>query len=220
MIEIKDTKNILKSSNIILICLIVFLCAYLYIIDPIITGDGHEYLGMTASFFNHLSPDLQEKDIVLRNYIENENGIHFTSDCDYNGYFKSTNGSYYSWHFWIYPLINLPLFSLFHFLEVNELRCFQITNSILLIASLITILFCFKNNKQKIIMASFSAFSPILLYVNWPHPEVFSYSFIIMAISFAIRKNYKISVLMSSIASLQNPPIAIFTFYLIFIGWK
>ena len=218
---------------------------------------------MTASFFNHLSPDLstsptgsrnhlasfrfqntfrlnvwnrngdrwfsdpvgevldlQEKDIELKNYVENENGINFTSDYNYNGYYKSISGSYYSWHFWIYPLINLPLFSLFHFLEVNELRCFQITNSILLIASLITILFCFKNNKQKIIMASFSAFSPILLYVNWPHPEVFSYSFIIMAISFAIRKNYKISVLMSSIASLQNPPIAIFTFYLIFIGWK
>ena len=78
MIEIKDTKNILKSSNIILICLIVFLCSYLYITDPIITGDGHEYLGMTASFFNHLSPDLQEKDIELRNYVENENGINFT----------------------------------------------------------------------------------------------------------------------------------------------
>src|SRR5665647_1087429 len=104
MIEIKDTKNILKSSNIILICLIVFLCSYLYITDPIITGDGHEYLGMTASFFNHLSPDLQEKDIELRNYVENENGINFTSDYNYNGYYKSISGSYYSWHFWIYPL--------------------------------------------------------------------------------------------------------------------
>lgn len=223
-LKIGDKINTLKFSNKVSIYLLIVyslvLLFYLYFKNPILAGDGHEYLGMTASFFNHLSPDLQEKDIILRNYVENKNGIYLPASYDNYVYFKSLNGSYYSWHFWIYSLINLLSFSFLHCLRMNELRCFPITNYILLISSLGVILFCLKNNVQKIIMVSFSAFSPILLYLNWPHPEVFSYSFIVMAISFAFRENYKFSVLLSSIASLQNPPIAILTFYLIFIGWK
>jgi len=149
MNKIEGKKNILKSNDKLFICLLIFyalfLFSYLYVVKPLITGDGHEYLGMTISFFNHLSPELQEKDIILRNYVENINGIYFNTKLDYSGYYESLNGAYYSWHFWLYSLLNLPAFSLLHSLGMNELRCFQITNSILLLISLGVVLYCFKD---------------------------------------------------------------------------
>ena len=60
----------------------------IFFVSPIITGDGHEYLGMTASFFHHLTPDLREEDIALREQIENQNGINFGKDLTYLGYYK------------------------------------------------------------------------------------------------------------------------------------
>jgi hypothetical protein len=190
--------------------------------DPIMAGDGHEYLGMTISFFNHFSPDLREEDINLRSHIENKNGINISEDFNYNGYYSSLNGAWYSYHFWGYSLLNLPIFGLLHYMDFNELRCFQITNSLLLILCLLGIIYFikFKDSIQKMWFFLFSAFSPVLFYVQWPHPEVFSYTFVGIAIAFATRRNYILSVLMSSIASLQNPPILILTLYLIVLGWK
>lgn len=190
--------------------------------DPILVGDGHEYLGITISFFNHLSPDLREEDIKLRNHIENKNGISILEDFNYNGYYLSLKGRWYSYHFWGYPLLNLPAFSFLHYMEFNELRCFQITNSVLLVSCLWIIIYFIKFGDilQKMWFFLFSAFSPVLFYVQWSHPEVFSYTFVAIAIVFATRRNYILSVLMSSIASLQNPPILILTLYLIVLGWK
>jgi len=64
---------------------------------------------MTVSFFDHLTPDLREEDIELRERIANKNGINFDKNFTYSGYFKSLGGAYYSYHFWIYSLFNLPV---------------------------------------------------------------------------------------------------------------
>jgi hypothetical protein len=189
--------------------------------NPAIMGDGHEYLGMTCSFFNHFTPDLRGEDIVLRDYVENKNNIHFPEKYNYGGYFKSLHGAYYSYHFWAYSLFNLPVFSFLHYFNLNELRCFQITNSLLLILSLgFIVYFASLNKLQKVWFFLLCAFNPVLFYIGWSHPEVFSYSFVIIAITFALQKKYYLAVMCSSIASLQCPPIVILTLYLLISGLK
>lgn len=230
LLKIKSDLNHINVNldKISILLLILFslslLFSSVFIIKPIIAGDGHEYLAQTISFFNHLSPDLREQDIGLRKTIESDNNINFFLDDKYiyYGYEKSPqNGNYYPIHFWLYSLLNLPVFSILNILNINALMSFQITNSILLIFSLCIIVFCTHlDSKIKLILFLLSSLNYVLLYIPWPHPEVFTYSFILVSIAFMLDKKYYLSVLFSSVASLQNPPIAVLTVFLIIFGWK
>lgn len=212
------------SAILVAICLIfsVILLWYSCVgVAPAIYGDGHEYLGITSSFYNHFSPDLRQEDIVLREDIENRNEIYFSEAYDFAGYFESTSGKWYSYHFWVYSLLNLPAFTLLHIFDLNELRCFQITNSFLLLLSLWAIvLFSQLSNWKKFWFFMLAAFNPALFYIPWTHAEIFSYSFVLLSVVFALNCNSRAAVLMSSIASLQNPPIAVATLFLILTGWR
>lgn len=217
----------MKADKIIRLMFILYFVSVLlysiYFINPMVMGDGPEYLGMTISFHNHFTPDLRNEDIALREQILAKNAIHFDAKYDYSGYFESLNGAYYSYHFWIYPLFNLPVFALLHYFNFNELRSFQITNSFLLLFSLFMVL-NIRNRNLKLTQRSWLflllAFSPILLYLRWPHPEVFIYSFVVVSITLFLNNSYRLAVFASSIASLQNPAILILTFYFIICGWN
>jgi hypothetical protein len=205
---------------IIVVLFFILLSGYLYFgPQPTITGDGGEYLGMTCSFFNHLSPDLRSEDSILRNDTVHKNNIVIPED--FKGYFKSEDNLWYSYHFWFYSLCSLPVFAGLHCMNLNELRCFQITNLILFLLPLLFIAFHTKlSNFSKFWFLAFAAVNPVLFYINWSHPEVFSYTFVLLAILFFINGNTRIAVFMSSVASLQNPPIIIFTLFLFVLAWK
>ena len=220
-----NTNSKIDIDKILAIIFVVYALSLLFgsifFVSPCLTGDGHEYLGMTVSFFNHLTPDLREEDIVLREQIENKNSRYFSEKYTYSGYFESLEGVRYSYHFWAYSLLNLPVFAFLNYFNFNELRSFQITNSLLIILSLFILLTITNlTRSQKTWLFLFSAFSPIMLYVGWTHPEVFSYSFVVVAVAFYLKRNYRLAVLASSLASLQNPPILIFTIYIVIYGWK
>lgn len=212
------------KSILVAICLIysVILLWYSCVgIAPAIYGDGHEYLGITSSFYNHLSPDLRQEDIIFREDIENRNGIYISERYDFTGYFETTSGRWYSYHFWAYSLLNLPVFTLLHTFSLNELLCFQITNSLILLLSLWAIvLFSQLPTWKKFWLFMLAALNPALFYIPWVHPEIFSYSFVLLSVIFTLNHNLRTAVLMSSIASLQNPPIAVITLFLVLVGWR
>ena len=213
-----------ENSVLVAICLIfsVILLWYSCVgVTPAIYGDGHEYLGITSSFYNHLSPDLRQEDIALRKDIENRNGIYFPETYDFAGYFESASGKWYSYHFWVYSLLNLPTFTLLHIFDQNELQSFQITNSLIVLLSLWAIvLFSQLPTGKKFWLFMLGAFNPALLYIPWAHAEVFSYSFVLLSVVFTLNCNFRTAILMSSIASLQNPPIAAITLFFVLAGWK
>lgn len=184
-------------------------------------GDADEYLGMTISFYNHLSPDLREDDIILKKEIIEKNNLIFDPSENFTfGYYVALNNKRYSYHFWLYSLLNLPLFSILHCFKLNEVKCYQIFNSLILIICLSSILH-YKNitDMQKMWLLSLSAINPIVFYVRWQHPEVFCYSLLILSVASILNNNFRIAILASSIASMQSSPILIFITWIIFYGF-
>ncbi|MDD1729602.1 MAG: hypothetical protein LUQ50_11105 [Methanospirillum sp.] len=188
---------------------------------PIISGDGNEYVGMTISFFNHASPDYLPLDAELKQKIYNANNVHLNVT---NGYHPSLRGTLEASHLWFYSLFVLPFFYLFHSLSINELAAFQFFNIFLLILTILVIYRYDPVIKPKHFWyIAFLVSSPVLLYLHWTHTEVFSFCFVSLSIFFGFlsdNRNYYLSVLCSSLASLQNPPIAVLTGILVILGWR
>ncbi|MGZ9586206.1 hypothetical protein [Paenibacillus marinisediminis] len=184
--------------------------------NPVITGDGKEYLSMTISFSNHLSPELDQEDINDRLQLEAKNNILTPSDLVKFGYYEDLNGDLYSYHFWFYSLFNVIPYLILESLGINPLKCFQLTNCILYLLLLYKILFLTNlKNKTKLLLVIISLFSPILLYMNWTHTEVFSYVFLFMGLLNLYENKKKRGMLFSSIAALQNPAISIVPLYIL-----
>lgn len=198
------------------------LYASIFVISPGIYGDGHEYLAITVSLYNHMSPDLQSQDVVYRNAIEAKNDINFGSELDHSDYAGSpVNGKLYPFHFWFYSLLNIPAFYLLQLFHGNELRCFQITNSVLLLSALAVVVFQSSfNNWKKLLFFSLAAFNLILLYIPWSHPEVFTYSLVLASAVYMLENRPYLAILLSSLASLQNPPVSVLTLFYVLYGWK
>jgi hypothetical protein len=124
------------------------------------------------------------------------------------GIFTSKDGKLYNYHFWAYPLINLPLKFIFEKIHFYPFKVFQITNAILVLLVVYYILFHTKwQIYLQIIGAIVFAFSSIAWYINWIHPEVFTACLVFMSIILFFQEKYYWAIILSAIASMQNPPI-------------
>jgi len=211
----KNKKLIFKEKEkaFLRYCFVIFsslLLVWSLYTKPKIYGDGWEYLGMTISFANHASPDLLLKDISDRQMIANENNLSLPESRECSGYFKSLNGNMYSYHFWFYSAVCTIPYLLLKLIGLNLLKVFQFTNSILIIVLFWWINYRSKQDIQvKIWLTIILLFSPVWLYVPWTHPEVFSFVFLFIGL-LELLDNSKINAcILISIASLQNPSIAI-----------
>ena len=93
-------------------------------------------------------------------------------------------------------------------LNVNDLQSFQITNALLFIIMIWLLYFKLKlPTSQKNALILLLIFNPILYYIDWTHPEVFTYVFVVLSLMFYHNKQYKLFYLLMAIASWQNPPV-------------
>lgn len=174
-------------------------------------GDALEYNYMAESLLRHLSPELRESDIAsAQEKLAEQSGLRPAVNPR-RGFFESNGGQYYSFHFWLYPLFCLPAKAATGALHGNELKAFGITNALLYIAMLWTVFLASPRGK-KVLLTGLMLFSPMVPYIAWPHPEVFSASLVAMALVFYLRGKLAPAALLSALASCQNPPIAFFTF--------
>ena len=207
-------KNKFAIYFIILFVFSLFLCTEALTQKPFISGDGHEYYLMTESFFNHLSPELTVNDIS--NALKRSAMFHFTIPYIHNdpisGYYKSDSGEKYSYHFFAYSLLNLPIKALLVAFNLNDLKSFQITNTILFIAMLFFLYF--KSDlllTNRILLVILSTLNPVVYYLKWTSPEVYTYVMVIMSLILFKNEKYKSSFVFMAMASWQNPPVLIFS---------
>ncbi len=211
--KILNFKNGLQFYTLlIIISAIVFAIAVNK--KPYIAGDGPEYYMMAESFVNHATLDMKEQDInsVEVKSHKFKNKRYYGDSTNIGGYFKSLNGTKYSYHFWAYSLLTVPAKHICNLLEIDDLQSFQLTNAILFILMIWLLYFRLKLPEgQKNALILLLIFNPILYYLDWAHTEVFTYVFAVLALMSYINRSYKTSYVLMAIASWQNPPVIFFS---------
>lgn len=207
-----------QKAGLLLLAFILLLLFAGAFTKPYVSGDGAEYLLMAEAFENHLTPAVTDHDIAeaAGNYF-----IQFPSEkiSETGGFFKASNGGYYSYHFWGYSLLVTPFKILLNLLNGNELGAFYFCNAALFFGMLLFVFFRLKaDEKRKFYFLLLIAFNPILFYMPWTHAEVFSYSFACAGLVLFFNRSYLGAVLLASIAAMQNQPLVFLggMFYLFF----
>lgn len=174
-------------------------------------GDGYEYTYMTESFIQHKSPEQLDTDVAIAQEKLKIQNPHVNLRPEHNGFYESNAGNkWYSYHFWLYPLVVSPIQQVIELFHGNPLRAFGITNALLYL----TMLWCvylLSASDKKVWLTLLMAMSPLISYIIWTSPEVFSASLLAMALVFYFRKNLQMAILLSGLAACQNPPILFFT---------
>lgn len=215
MIFDKINKHLFVKWALIIWSVFVF-GMFAFVMHPHKYGDGFEYIYMSESFIQHNTPDLQEQDYkISQEKLRQQNNFTVFPDQT-SGYYLDKEGVLYSYHFWLYPLVVSPVQSVLKAFHGNELRAFGITNALFYIVML-WVIFYLAPQKNRYLLVGLMAFSPLIPYITWTHTEVFSATLVTMALVFYLRDNYKLAILLSGLASCQNPPIAVFS---VWVGCK
>ena len=206
----------LDSGRINLILIVSFsllILAGMSVIRPATRGDGQEYLLVVESFFNHLTPDLREADIKSFEASMNRSGIEYSAAYGKSS-FQARDGKNYSSHFWLYSLSALPAKLLLRVFGLDEVKALQITNSLLLMAALLSVCFLARlSDTQKLLFSLLLVCSPALWFVHWTHPEIFSISFVTISIAFMTAGRLDLATLCASIAATQSQQLLLFALF-------
>jgi hypothetical protein len=184
--------------------------------DKDVIGDGFEYLLMSESFLRHGDPELTPEDHAAAALLIPKVGDIFAAalppinNGEPWGYYRShRTGGYYSQHFWFYPLVNVPALALVHALDWPPVWSFVVTNSVLLLLALGAIFAAsWLTPAQKFIIAAGAVLCGTTYYLNWGHPEVFTYLGVLVGSVLLYGRHYKSAGLLFALAAQQNLPIA------------
>lgn len=215
-------KTLLPLNNYknipILLLILVSILFFLTIIynPPKNFGDGSEYTLMLESLYNHQSPELRSYDIqsTYKNALRYDyNSEPFKTENAYSGYFLGNDNNYYSYHFFGYSLLNLPVRSILGILDLNPFYAFSLTNLIFFILGSFTILKLLDRNlgkngvKNTIVSLILLIGNSSLLYLTLNHTEYFSFILVLLSSLLFFKNRYLLSILLASLASIQNTPI-------------
>lgn len=207
-----------KACFLVVVVLLLLLTCIRY---PRFGGDGCEYMLMTESLINHASPEYRVADILsLKNkFIKYdlynkgevyENFIASMQKQEELGFYsiKGINGKYYPFHFWLYPLLNVPALWFTGVIEKSPVLSFSMTNSLIIFLTLIFILYA--NNfteKSKAFIAAFYFLCGTTYYLAWTGPEVFSASLLLIGLLLLVDRRFIFSAFLFALVAQHNPPV-------------
>ncbi len=170
-------------------------------------GDAYEYLFMTQAIQDHLTPNLTDGDIARVKGALVVSGVGMPDNA-YSGFYPSNSGGMFSYHFWLYSLVNVPVKMVAEIFTRDSLRIFQFTNILLFLFALWSFYAWADLEKpRKIVAVCVLALNPILWYLSWWSPEAFTYSLVLVSITAFTRRQYAPAALIAAVASTQNPPL-------------
>jgi hypothetical protein len=166
-------------------------------------GDAVEYIVTTEAWLDHASPEIRSADVesMRRRHAD---GLETPIET-----IKSVDGSTYTVHFWLYPLLCVPAKALLRLFHANELRAFALTNAVAFAVA--TCVAWSSGNAvawRRRAFAVLAAVAPGFWYIRWSSPETFSWACVVVALAMLDRKRYALAAAVAGIASLHNPPIA------------
>ncbi len=199
-------------------------------------GDGTEYLLMSVSFERHYSPaltagDIQDAEARLEPYhqqlnprvnIKALNQGEFKLGDPNSGclFYKSRYGSYFSGHFWLYSLVNVPCLLLTHILRLSPARSFFMLNSLIAMSTIAFIIYARGlGGLKRYCLILFYITSGTTYYLHWSHPEVFSASLLLISLILMERGDFVPASFLLALSAQQNPPIGVVAALSLLLGF-
>lgn len=187
-----------------------------------IEGDGAEYFLMSQSLLAHGDPSLRKADMLAYdralqrtgpgNHVPNLDVILQVIDAgsEWNGcYHRANDGKMYSYHYWLYPLVNVPALAASRLFGFAPSRALLATNSLLILLASFVLLF-----KARFPLPTWARIAILLMflsggttfYLNWSGPEVFSACFVLVGCTLLLAESPLLAALAFAAAAQQNPP--------------
>ena len=191
-----------------LVLLVVSVVCVASVREARLAGDGVEYHSMLESFWNHGTPEQRPGDIAslkpsLARHGYGVGGLH-------DGFFVTERGDWYSYHFWIYPLLAVPAKAGLHILGADEFYALSWTNAALLMA---TLAWALRGraapSAARVALLALATIGPVLWYVQWPHGEVFVWCCVVTALVSLDERRYGRAAAIAAIGALHAPPVAL-----------
>jgi hypothetical protein len=188
---------------------------------PICEGDGYEYALTLEAFYRHFSPDIRLGDVdrligliekfpsqvySLKPLQEMSAAMQSGQSEVLLGIFRTDNGQYFGYHFGFYSLLNLPVKAALAVLQLNELKAFQLTNALIMVATMgYLCVFSILEIQTRNILLMFYLLGCSIFYLFWPHPEILAAALALIASCALCEKRFYLAVLAASLCALQNP---------------
>jgi hypothetical protein len=193
-----------------LIAALVLLVSTTFILKPIVVGDAGEYLLMTESLLHHGTPDLRPKDVVSLARLDERLQTRINFWRAMQRYYQDEDGDWYSYHFWGYSLLVVPVRALFAVLGLNGLRAPITTNAVILLIALHQSLFASRLGSGGRRFVFWLAFlSPVFWYVRWIHTEVLVFSGVLLSLVWLWEDRRLAPIVPAALASMQAPPLTL-----------
>lgn len=177
---------------------------------PRLAGDVWEFWGIAESFQRHATPELRPDDLEAVYEDARIAGFRDTPVTPY-AYEQAPDGRWYSVHFWLYGACGVPAKAYLEWTGRNGLAWPGVLNAALLALAVGFALFGSSAPvAERVALASLAAVGPVMPYVAWPGPEVFSWAFALVAVVAYRDRRYALAGLAVGIASTQNQPVILF----------
>jgi hypothetical protein len=173
-------------------------------------GDIIEYYGMTQSLISHGGLDLTPEDQME---LEERLGKGYLSNPEY--YLITKDGTRRAVHFPLYSLFLTPIRVLIAAIGIDPFQVFRIGNLLLFLTTgLIFMVLFIKKTAIKAAFLALYLLSPLVWFIIWPGPELFSLTLILLGLGFYFQGNRPVGILLTSIASFQSQPLVTIPFFL------
>jgi hypothetical protein len=225
---IKAKKTEYAVFALLTIIILIFTLASM----PVRHGDGHEYSLISQAFIDRQTPffsdaEIEQKINEVNHYpsigynVSGYNRIKEMIDtfpanvppnyC-FNGIFRSRNGQFYSYHFWMYSLYSSVVEKATSALGANPLSGFQIANGLLFIFAIAYCLFFVDASLEKrlLLVAAFLLGGSVF-YLKWTHPDVFIATFLFVGFIGLFQR--RLYVALPCIAIAASQVVTIYTAY-------
>lgn len=187
-------------------------------------GDGLEYLAMSEAILSHGTPDIRESDIqtILSHNVGAATDINTTKISGAwlrqmklhtprgIGIYLSRTGRFYSYHFWLYSLINVPALAVVQAHGWPLYSSLLITNCVLLFGLFAFIIFTPPwRLRRTILLAAMALAGGSTFYLGWTGPETMCFAFLLAGLVLLEMRRFGWALLAFAIAAQQNPPIGL-----------
>jgi len=219
LIDKLSSFSMLKKISIIYL-LIVFLFSLIYVLNEQSYAEIDSYALPMISMQYRYSITIEQSDIdkAREDFPAIYGNVYGYEDL-YSAKLKvSEDGKWHPYYFITYSLLCMPLKLLLQLIGKNQIYSLSLTNVMLFVTSLFTVLFKLKrSDKVKFITIILLSLNPIVVYIPFMSAEVFIFSMVVLSLIHMVNKEYKRSAIFVSLAGTMNSTIMMLGFAIIFL---